>query len=107
MSYVRYMCDDTIIWSPNDTKIDQTISKLKALDFDLTGERVVYSFLGIKIDTAEDGTINMSQPTLTDTIIETLGLENDSKQHLTPAVSPPLQKYEESDPFDEKWSYRS
>ena len=49
----------------------------------------------------------MSQPALTDTIIETLGLENDSKQHLTPAVSPPLQKYEESEPFDEKWSYRS
>ena len=99
--------DGTIFWSPDDTKIDQTISELKALDFDLTDEGVVDSFLGIKIDTKEDGTIAMSQPALTDTIIETLGLENDSKQHLTPAVSPPLQKYEESEPFDEKWSYRS
>jgi hypothetical protein len=82
--------DDTMFWLPDDTKIDQTISELKALDFDLTDEGVVDSFLGINIDTAEDGTINMSQPALTDTIIETLGLENDSKQHLTPAVSPPL-----------------
>ena len=75
---------DTIFWSPDDTKIDQTISELKALDFDLTDEGVVDSFLGIKIDTAEDGTINMSQPALTDTIIETLGLENDSKQRPNP-----------------------
>ena len=96
-----HICRYTICWSLDDTTIDQTISELKALDFDLTDEGVVDSFLGINIDTAEDGTINMSQPALTDTIIETLGLENDSKQHLTLAVSPPLQKYEESEPFNE------
>jgi hypothetical protein len=49
----------------------------------------------------------MSQPALTNTIIDSLGLENNSKQHLTPAVSPPLQKHKESEPFNEKWSYRS
>ena len=49
----------------------------------------------------------MSQLALTETIIKTLGLENDSKQHKTPAVSPPLNKYEDSEPFNEKWSYIS
>ena len=99
--------DDTIFWSPNEIKIDETISELKALNFDLTDEGEVDSFLGIKIDTADDGTITMSQPALIETIIKSLGLEDDSKQHKTPAVSPPLQKYKESAPFIEKWSYRS
>ena len=73
--------DDTIFWSAGDSKIDETISELKALDFDLIDEGVVDSFLGIKIDTVEDGTINMTQSTLTHTIIYTLGLEKVSKQH--------------------------
>ena len=99
--------DDTIFWSPDDTKIDQTITELKALNFDLTDEGEVDSFLGIKIETTDDNTITMSQPALTDTIIKTLGLEKDSKQHKTPAVSPPLNKHKDSKPFNEEWSYRS
>ena len=87
------------------TNIDRTISELKALNFDLTDEGEVDSFLGIKIDTKDNGTITMSQPALIGTIIKSMGLENDSKQHQTPAVSPPLQKYTESKPFKEKWSY--
>ena len=89
MEYV----DDTIFWSPNEIKIDEIIGELKALNFDLTDEGEVDSFLGIKIDTEDDGTITMSQPALIETIIKSLGLENDSKQHKTPAVSPPLQQY--------------
>ena len=50
----------------------------------------------------------MSQPALTETIIQSLGLENDSKQHKPPpAVSPPLHKHEDSEPFNEKWHNRS
>ena len=49
----------------------------------------------------------MSQLALTETIIKTLGLENDSKQHKTPAVSPPLNKHEDSEPFNKKGSYIS
>ena len=52
---------------------------LKALDFDLTYEGEVDSFLGIKIDTADDNTITMSRPALNETIIKLLGLENDYK----------------------------
>ena len=65
--------DDTICWSPDGTKIDQIISEIKVLDVDLTNEGVIDSFLGIKVDTAEDRTINMTQPTLPQTIIDTLG----------------------------------
>ena len=30
--------DDAICWSPDDSKIDQVISRLKGLNFELTGE---------------------------------------------------------------------
>ena len=85
--------DDTICWSHDDFKINETIVEIKDLNFDLTYEGVVESFLGIKIDTIEDSTIAMTQTALTRTIIYTLDLENDIKQHQNPAVSPHLQKY--------------
>ena len=71
--------DDTIFWSPNDANIDKTISKLKALKFELTDQREVDPFLGIKTDTAKDETITMSQLVLIETIIRSLGLKDDSK----------------------------
>ena len=61
--------------------IDNVISKIKKLGFDLTDEGDVDSFLGIQIDTEDNGTIHMTQPALISIIIKTLGLENDSRQH--------------------------
>ena len=78
--------DDNIVWSLDESIIDTTISDLKSLNFDLTDEGDVDSFLGVKIDTDENGTITMSQPTLTDTIIKSLGLDKQSTQHQNPAV---------------------
>ena len=49
----------------------------------------------------------MTQTGLIDTIIETLGLDKNSTQHQTPAVSPPLHKHEDKEKFNEKWNYRS
>ena len=37
--------DDTIFWSPDDSKIESTISELKALNFELTDKGEVDSFL--------------------------------------------------------------
>ena len=99
--------DDTVFWSPDESKIDKAISELKALKFELTDEGEVDSFLGIKIDKDAKGNITMTQRGLIDTIIKSVGLENDSKQHQTPATTPPLQKHKESSKFDETWSYRS
>ena len=62
--------DATIYWSPDYTKIDQPISELEVLDFDLIYEGVVDTFLGINIDTAEDGTIHVTQPALIQIIID-------------------------------------
>ena len=51
--------DDTIFWWPDDSKIDQKTGELKTLNFDLTDEGEVDSFLGIKIDTADENTITI------------------------------------------------
>ena len=75
--------------------VDSTISELNELNFDLTDEGEVESFLGIKIGTEKYGKIIMSQSAIIETIIKTLGLENDFKMHKTPAVRPPLQKYKD------------
>ena len=49
----------------------------------------------------------MTQIGLTDAMIKAVDLENDSKQHQTPATNPPMQKHEEASDFDETWRYRS
>ena len=100
--------DDTIIWSPDESAIDKTIKDLEDAGFDLTDEGDVDSFLGIDIKRHDDNSgFTMTQPALIKSIIDALGLQNDSKQHKIPAVNPPLQKHSHSEPFNETWNYRS
>ena len=54
--------DDTIFWSPGDSKTDQSVGEIRKQDFELIDDEEVESFLGIKIDTIYDNTIIMSQP---------------------------------------------
>ena len=69
--FKRVVCvDNTAFWSPDKSKIQETISELKALKFILTGEIEVDSFLGIKIDKDEVSNITMTQRGPIDTIIE-------------------------------------
>ena len=106
--------DDTMFLADNDKIIDQHISSLKALDFDLTDEGDIEAFLGVQVERTTDkngnvNTIKMSQPGLSETIIKTLGLVRDqSKCHDTPATSPPIHAFaNEPDVKDPPWNYRS
>ena len=76
----------------DESEIDKCISELKVFNFDLTDEGEVDSLLGIKIDTEKDKTMFMTQPALIDTIIKSIGLEDDSKQYQSSA-SLPLHKH--------------
>eukprot|EP00957_Ditylum_brightwellii_P174489 13285608-Ditylum_brightwellii.AAC.1 len=49
----------------------------------------------------------MSQPALIGSIINLLGLKDDSKKHITSAVHPPLQPYKYHPPPKETWLDRS
>ena len=72
--------DDTLFFAKDREKVNKVISQLQKLDFELTDEGDVEAFLGIKVDQLPDGTIKMSQPDLINRVIQTLGLENQSKQ---------------------------
>ena len=106
--------DDTIFLADNDKIIDEHISSLKALDFDLTDEGDIKAFLGVQVEQTLDingnvTTIKMSQPGLTKNITKALGLLlKESKCHDTPAVSPPLHAYKDINVKRiAKWNYRS
>ena len=99
--------DDTIFFSKDSSKVDKVISNLKKLNFELTDKGDVEAFLGVQVEQLEDGTIKMSQPDLINRVIEALGLDNQSKQHKTPAVSPPLHAHKNGAPREKTWNYRS
>ena len=99
--------DDSIFLSPKDSIIDEHIASLKDLNFDLTNEGDIEAFLGVKVQRDNSGNIKMSQPGLIDTVLNTLGLESDSKTHDMPAINPPLHAHENGAERTEKWSYCS
>eukprot|EP00957_Ditylum_brightwellii_P055052 4172952-Ditylum_brightwellii.AAC.1 len=55
----------------------------------------------------KDNNITITQPALIETILKIPKLENNSKQHDTPAISLPLQPCKEEQKFDESWDHRS
>ena len=85
--------DDTLFFSKDPSKVDKVISNLQKLNFELTDEGDVDAFLGIKVEQQQDGTITMTQPDLVNRVITALGLDNQSKQHKVPAISPPLHAH--------------
>ena len=67
--------DDTLFFSKDRSKVNEVISQLQKLNFELTDEGDVEGFLGIQIDQFPDGTIQMTQPDLINRAIQSLGLE--------------------------------
>eukprot|EP00957_Ditylum_brightwellii_P098346 7493853-Ditylum_brightwellii.AAC.1 len=90
-----------------DDATNREISLLKSAGFDLTDKKDIKAFLGIQMSREENNNITMTQPALIEIIIKLLKLENDFKQHDTPAISPLLQPYKDAQKSDESWDYRS
>ena len=67
--YVLYT-DDSIIAAPTDEELDDVIVEMKQIGLDLTVEGFLEDFLGVHIEINADGTIEMSQRRLIDSIIE-------------------------------------
>ena len=104
--YVLYV-DDSIITAPTQDAIDDSISAMKAVDLKLTYEPGLGDFLGVNIRYNEDGTIFLSQPKLTESIVSDLRLTEATSKKL-PAVSTRiLRRHLEEPPFDEHFHYRA
>jgi hypothetical protein len=96
--------DDTILTDSDANKLDQ-IQKDMEKEFNIMSQQQVTDFLGVKI-TRKDGKVILTQPHLIDSILHKLGLQATSNGRDTPALpSVILQKYEDSNDYDEEWHY--
>ena len=104
MMVVLYV-DDAGIGAKDPADIDKLIDELRALGFELKKEGDFTSFLGIKMETLDDGSIELTQTGLIDKILESAGM-TDCNPNRVPATGP-LGSDPDGEPMDETWNYRS
>ena len=98
-------CDDQIWLSPDEALIEEYVSKLQNLGYDLTLEPQgdIFGFLGINFQ--QDGTnIELTQKGLIDKIIKFTDM-SEATPKLSPATPEPLGSDPNGAPFNESWSY--
>lgn len=98
-------CDDQIWLSPDDSLIEEYVSKLAGLGYDLTLEPKgdIFGFLGIHF--SQNGPdIKLTQTGLIEKIIKYTGMTKASSQ-LTPATPEPLGSDKDGELFQEEWNY--
>ena len=81
--------DDCIVFGPNDKAIDEVVKdlRLSSKNFTLDDQGEVGDFLGIQIQTRDDGTIVLTQPHLIDSIIQDLHLQSGSNLKNMPSIT--------------------
>lgn len=110
--YLRHDCiivlytDDTLIFARDDNIIDSVITNLSKT-FRLEDQGNVNDFLGIRITTEPTTkTITMTQTGLIESIIQDVGLKQDSTIKHTPSDSILYADYTNT-PREDSWNYRS
>jgi hypothetical protein len=103
--------DPCVLWNDGYLivvcKIDQTIADIGKL-FNITSNDIVDDFLGVNIDRQEDGKIAMTQGKLIQSIINDLGIKDDTNPKTIPALSTKrLQQHFDRPAFNKTWHYRS
>ena len=104
MMVVIYV-DDCGVGAADPKDIDRLVSELRDSGFELTQEGDFSEFLGIKLETREDGSIFLSQSGLIDKILKATKMD-DCKPNTLPASSP-LGSDPDGAPMSEEWSYPS
>jgi hypothetical protein len=104
--------DDGILLDPDPAMVTQALVDL-ASKFEIEDEGAMDDYLGVKIaKNDEDGTFQLTQPHLIDSILEDLRLLNHGKTAFkmtdTPATfENKLHKDMQGQPFDYPWDYHS
>lgn len=98
-------CDDQIWLSPDNALIEEYVTKLKNLDYDLTleDEGDMFGFLGIDFK-CSGSTIELSQTGLIAKVIKYTGMSGATSRS-TPAAQEPLGSDKDGEAFDEEWNY--
>ena len=102
--FVVYV-DDAILLGPDPTSINSIVASLQE-DFELTDEGDLSEYLGIQI--ARDGpSITLTQPTLINRILQTVGMINPSRQPAPTPATRVLHRDNDGPPRRHSWDYRS
>ena len=99
--------DDCLFFAKYNKIIDHIIKDIEGSGIGLEVEDSVAGFLGVLLDRDLDtNTITLSQTSLTERIIQAMGLES-SNTKSTPAPNEPLALASDSEPFAEDFNYAS
>jgi len=98
--------DDTLFFSRDDAEITAVIKGLRDLQMELEEESDVAGFLGVHIDRRPDDTIKLTQPGLTQRIVEALNISHLPTKR-TPTKLGVLTADPEGDPPNGTFNYAS
>ena len=106
--YVLYT-DDSILTGPTQEELLSIVKEIKSTGLKVTVEGDIGDFLGVNINHKEDGTIELTQPHLIDSILQDLRLDrNNPGTKDTPAASSKvLRRFLDTPEFDRHFDYRS
>ena len=102
--------DECLVFGPDDQAMDEVVKdlRLSSKNFTIYDQGEVGDFLGIQIQTMDDGTIILSQPQLIDSILQDLHLQSGSNHKSTSAItSKLLQKDADGQEMTPEFHYRS
>lgn len=102
--FVVYV-DDAILLGPDSAEIDSIVTSLQT-DFTLTDEGTLSDYLGIHIERSE-ASIRLTQPTLINRILATVGLSAQNIKATSTPATKVLQKDLGGLPRQQSWDYRS
>jgi hypothetical protein len=98
--------DDCLFFAKVDTILDAMLASLRD-EFEITSDGDVGAFLGIAFTRTSQGHMVLCQPGLIAKIIKECGLDADSKQHKTPAITTILKRDASGPQREHDWKYRT
>ena len=99
--------DDGVFVGPNENEINESIKALQALKYDIEINGDVDDYLGINFKRCTDGSIKLTQPHLTQQIIDEIKLSDRLVNKETPAAPSKIMRRSENEPkFNNRFHYR-
>ena len=90
--------DDGVFVGPNENEINESIKALQALKYDIEINGDIDDYLGINFKRCTDGSIKLTQPHLTQQIIDEIKLSDRLVNKETPAAPSKIMRRSENEP---------